>query len=114
MSSLPKTFVTPEEYLEYDRKSEERYEYYNGEMFAMSGGTSWHGWIIGNITGELRQQLKGKPCRISPATVRLRIPATGMYVYPDIMVVCGKPHYADDRTDTLLNPVLIVEVLSPS
>jgi Uma2 family endonuclease len=114
MSSLPKTFVTPEEYLEYDRKSEERYEYYNGEMFAMSGGSRRHSLIGSNVIIELGRQLKGRSCEIHAGNLRLRISTTGLYAYPDVMVVCGEARFADNQKDTLLNPVLIVEVRSPS
>jgi len=113
MSTQAKTFLTEAEYLELERQTEDRNEYFGGEMFAMSRGTAWHAWIIGNIVAEVRQQLKRKPCRVSPSEVRLKTPA-GLFTYPDVMVVCGDPQFADDRKDTLLNPVVIVEVLSPS
>jgi Uma2 family endonuclease len=113
MSAQP-NLLTPEEYLEIERKAETKSEYFQGEMFAMAGGTPRHGWIIGNVTGGLWQRLRGKPCRVSPGDVRLRVSPTGLYTYPDVMVICGDPQYADDRKDTILNPVLIVEVLSES
>jgi Uma2 family endonuclease len=114
MSSLPKTFVSPEEYLEYDRHSEERNEYYNGEMFAMARGSPRHGVIICNVGGELRHRLRDKACVVCGTEVRLRVPATGLYTYPDVMVVCGEMQCSDDRKDTVVNPILIAEVLSPS
>jgi Uma2 family endonuclease len=114
MATQPKTFLTPEQYLEIERKAEFKSEYYNGEMFAMAGGSLRHGWIVGNIVTGLGQQLKGKPCRVSPSDVRVRVTSTGLYTYPDVVVVCGEPQCADDRRDTLLNPILIVEVLSES
>ena len=113
MSSQPK-ILTPEEYLEFERKSDVKHEYYNGEVFAIAGGSPQHGWNIGNIAGELRHRLRDKPFRVSPSDVRSRICATGLYTYPDVMVVCGDPQYGDERKDTILNPILIVEVLSPS
>ena len=113
MSTQAKTFLTEAEYLELERQTDDRNEYFGGEMFAMSRGTAWHAWIIGNVVRELGQQLKRKPCRVSPSEVRLKTPA-GLFTYPDVMVVCGDPQFADDRKDTLLNPVVIVEVLSPS
>jgi Uma2 family endonuclease len=113
MSAQP-TFLTPTEYLEIERRAEQKHEYYQGEMFAMAGGTPRHGWIIGNVIGSLWQHLRDKPCRVSPTDVRLRVSPTGLYTYPDVMVVCGEPQHADDQKDTLLNPVVIVEVLSDS
>ena len=113
MSSQPKTFLTPEEYLEIERKAEAKSEYYNGEMFAMAGAIERHGVIISNIVAELRQQLKGKPCRVISNDLRLRVLPSGLYTYPDVMV-CGESRHADDRSDTLLNPTAIIEVLSDS
>jgi Uma2 family endonuclease len=114
MSSQPTTFLTAEEYLERERLAEHRSEYYNGERFAMAGGSPKYAWIIGNVFGTLWQQLKGKPCRASSSDLRLRVTATGLHTYSDVMVICGDPQYADDHNDTVLNPILIVEVLSPS
>jgi Uma2 family endonuclease len=114
MATLPKSFLTPEEYLAIERKAEFKSEYYNGEMFAMAGASARHGWIVLNTAGELRQQLKGKPCRVSSSDLRIQVTATGLYTYPDVVVVCGEPQYAEGQNDTLLNPVLIVEVLSDS
>src|SRR5689334_5896952 len=114
MSSQPKTFLTPEEYLEIERKAERKSEYYQGEMFAMAGGTPRHGVIIINLGRELSVQLKTKPCLTYSSDVRLRVTPSGLYTYPDVMVVCGRPQYADDHKDTLTNPVVIVEVLSDS
>jgi Uma2 family endonuclease len=114
MSTQPKSFLTPEEYLEIERKAEFKSEYYKGEMFAMAGASSWHAWIVTNISAELRQQLKGRPCRVSSNDLRLRVLPSGLYTYPDLMVVCGEPQYADGRNDTVLNPVVIIEVLSES
>lgn len=114
MSTQPKTFVSPEEYLEIERRAEYKSEYHNGEMFAMAGGSPRHGSIIINIGGELRHRLREKKCLVYSSDVRLRVTAAGLYTYPDVMVVCSDPQYADDQKDTLLNPILIVEVLSPS
>jgi Uma2 family endonuclease len=114
MSTQPKTFLTPEQYLEIERKAEFKSEYYNGEMFAMAGGSPTHGMIAINVGGELRDQLRLKPCRVYSSDVRLRVLPSGLYTYPDLTVVCGEPLYADDQNDTLLNPIVIVEVLSPS
>jgi len=114
MSSQLKTYLTPEEYLAIERRAEYRSEYFNGETFAMVGASRRHNLIAGNIFGELRQQLKGRPCEVYTNDMRVRIPATGLYTYPDVVVVCGEPEFEDEYIDTLLNPTLIVEVLSGS
>ena len=114
MSLQPKTFLTPEEYLAIERKAECKSEYFNGEMFAMSGASPSHVLIVSNIVAELRGQLKQKPCRVYSADLRVRVSPTGLYTYPDVVVVCGQPKFADDQKDTLINPTLIVEVLSDS
>jgi Uma2 family endonuclease len=114
MSSQPKILLTPEEYLAIERKAEYRSEYLNGETFAMTGASRKHNLIALNIAGELRQQLKGKPCEAYVNDMRVHIPATGLYAYPDVTVVCGEPQFEDAFVDTLLNPTLLVEVLSES
>jgi len=114
MSAIPKTKLTPEEYLEFERKAEERHEYFNGEIFAMSGAKRNHNVIAWNIGGELRQKLKGKNCEAYPADMRVFVPETGLYTYPDLVVVCGEPEFKNNVFDTLLNPILLVEVLSDS
>lgn len=114
VQAQPKPYLSPEEYLACERQAETRSEYLDGEMFAMTGGSYRHNVILGNLVGELRQQLKKRPCTICPNDQRVRIPETGLYTYPDIVVVCGEPRFEDESFDTLLNPVLIVEVLSPT
>jgi Uma2 family endonuclease len=114
MSAIPKTKLTPEEYLEFERKSEERHEYFGGEIFAMSGAKRNHNVIAWNIGGELRQKLKDKNCEAYPADMRVFIPENGLCTYPYLVVVCGAPQFQDDVFDTLLNPVLLIEVLSDS
>jgi Uma2 family endonuclease len=114
MSTQPTAFLTPEQYLEIERKAEFKSEYYNGEMFAMAGASERHGLIISNVVGELRQQLKAKPCRVIANDLRLRVLPSGLYTYPDVVVVCGESQYADSRKDTLQNPTVLVEVLSDS
>jgi Uma2 family endonuclease len=114
MSSQPTTSLSPAEYLELERKAERKSEYLNGEMFLMAGASRWHGLIVTNLVGELRQQLKARPCEVYSSDLRLRVSPSGLYTYPDVMVVCGEAQFADDQKDTLLNPNLIVEVLSDS
>src|SRR5436190_10717366 len=114
MSSVPKTFLTPEQYLEIERKAEYKSEYFRGEMFAMAGGTLAHSLLVGNVMGNLWPRARARSCRTCNSDMRVHIPATGLYTYPDVIVVCGEPQLLDGRNDTLLNPTLIVEVLSPS
>jgi Uma2 family endonuclease len=114
MSRQVKTYTTPEEYLAFERKAENKNEYVNGEIFAMTGASRKHNLIVANIAGELREQLKGKPCELYPGEMRVKAPASRSYVYPDVVVVCDEPKFEDDQLDTLLNPTLIVEVLSKS
>jgi Uma2 family endonuclease len=106
--------MSPGEYLAFERASEERHEYADGEIFAMSGGTIQHAAIAGNIIRDLGIALRGRGCRVLTSDMRIHIPATGRYVYPDAAVVCGQAKLQDEHSDTLLNPRLIVEVLSDS
>ena len=106
--------LTPAEYLKIERAAEIRHEYFNGEMFAMSGGSPHHSLIKMNAGGELRTQLKGRPCTAFDSDLRIQISPTGLYTYPDISVVCGELEFDDDQRDTVLNPTLLVEVLSDS
>jgi Uma2 family endonuclease len=105
---------TPEEYLALERKAEYKSEYINGFIVAMAGASEEHILIVTNVVGELRARLKGQPCRTYSNDMRVRVSATGVYTYPDVVVVCGERHFDDTRKDTLLNPTLIVEVLSES
>jgi len=114
MSSQTRTLLTPEEYLAIERKAEVRNEYYAGEMFAMTGASREHNLIAGNLTRRLMEQLDGRPCEVYSTDMRVRIPATGLYTYPDVSVVCGEPQFEDDHVDTLLNPFVIIEILSAS
>lgn len=114
MTRQAKTYITPEEYLALERRSEHRSEYYGGEIFAMTGASRKHNLIVVNIGSELRNRLKGRACETYTSDMRVHVPATGLYTYPDVVVVCGEPQLEDENLDTLLNPVLIVEVLSKS
>ena len=114
MSTLPKGSITPEQYLEIERKAEHKSEYFAGEMFAMSGVRAGHDRIAWNIIGNLFPQIEARGCEGHTSDMRVRVSATGLYTYPDLSVVCGKSQFLDDQVDTLLNPTLIVEVLSRS
>ena len=106
--------LTPEEYLAFERASEERHEYADGEVFSMFGGTIAHSATASGIARELGIALAGRPCVVLNADMRIHVEATGRYVYADVSVLCDKPLFHDGRSDTLLNPRLIVEVLSDS
>ena len=114
MSSQRTTLLTPEEYLEIERRAERKSEYFEGEMFAMAGASYAHVVIVDNLNYELKLRLKAGPCRVHSSDLRLRVAPNGLYTYPDVMVICGGPEFADDRRDTVVNPFLIVEVLSES
>ncbi|MDP9194843.1 MAG: Uma2 family endonuclease [Acidobacteriota bacterium] len=114
MSSANPSLLTPSEYLEIERKSEIRSEYIAGRMYAMSGASRRHSLITGNFHRELSGQLRGRACEAHAIDLRLKVNPTGMYTYPDIVAVCGEVQLEDDRFDTLLNPTVIVEVLSGS
>jgi Uma2 family endonuclease len=105
--------LTPEQYLEIERAAEFRSEYLNGQMFAMSGATARHNILVNNIAAALRAQIKGR-CQYFTTDLRLLIPFTGLYTYPDLMVICGGVEFAGDREDIVTNPRFIVEVLSKS
>ncbi|HEX8462614.1 MAG TPA: Uma2 family endonuclease [Segetibacter sp.] len=114
MSQPAIKYVSPVEYLAFERESEERHEYYKGEIFAMSGASFKHNIIEDNLRGSLHTFLKGKKCRSFGSNLRVHIPKNTLYTYPDILVVCGEPTFQDDTFDTLLNPAVIIEILSPS
>lgn len=110
----PKTRLTPEEYLAIERRAEVRSEYLDGEMFAMAGASPQHIRICAALTASLWNQLVDRPCDVLPAEMRVKIPANNLYTYPDIVVVCGEEVFEDAELDTLVNPTLLIEVLSPS
>ncbi|MDX1532094.1 MAG: Uma2 family endonuclease [Rhodothermales bacterium] len=106
--------MTPEEYFEWEQTQEVRHEYYEGEVFAMSGATHHHALITANLIVALGTALRGSGCRVLSSDMRVQLAEGVRYTYPDLSVVCGEPAFADDRELTLLNPTLLVEVLSPS
>lgn len=114
MSRQPKTLVTPEEYLAFEREAEYKNEYLNGEIRAMTGASREHNLITTNLVRDLSLKLRGHPCEVYPSHMRVRIPSVNVYTYPDVVVVCGEPKFEDGHLDTLLNPTLVVEVLSKS
>lgn len=110
----PPRLFTPDEYLRLEREAEFKSEYLDGEIYAMSGGSSAHSVLTVNATGEVRTALKGRPCQPFSNDMKVETGPGGLYSYPDLTVVCGKPQYRDEHLDVLLNPTLIVEILSPT
>lgn len=108
------TFVTPQEYLQRERKAETKSEYYDGVIVAMSGASWEHNLITAELTRLIGNGLEGKSCVVTASDLRVGVAQCNRYCYPDLTVVCGKPEFEDEAFDTLLNPTLIVEVLSPS
>ena len=114
MASDPRPRVSPEEYLALERQAETKSEYLDGEIFAMSGASRKHNRLSLNVAFILDSQLKAKGCEVFASEMRVKVSATGLYTYPDVIVVCGEPQFEDAEVDTLLNPTLIIEVLSKS
>jgi len=119
---LPQPILTEDEYLTLERASLDRHQFVDGELFAMAGESDAHSDISGNAYASLHLQLRGTPSRARIKDTKVRsgpLPrspkrSAGLYSYPDIVVICGEPHYLDEHQDVILNPKMIVEVLSPS
>ncbi len=109
-----KKYFTVEEYLEFERNSSEKHEYYQGEIFAMSGASFIHNKIFANFFGELSSRLKGKTCQPFGSDLRTSVQVGNLFAYPDMSVICGNPDFTDDKFDTVKNPTVIIEILSPS
>ena len=115
MSALPKKKLTEAEYLVIERAAEFRSEFYAGKMFAMAGTSHQHNEVKDNLIVELGSQLKGGSCRTYSSDMRVKVSRTGLYTYPDIVIVCGPPKFEDHtELDTLLNPQVVIEILSKS
>ena len=114
MASKTKPRYTPQEYLALERSSDLKHEYYAGEIFAMGGASERHNIIVTNIVRELSLQFKGRPCKVYSNDMRVKVDPSGLYTYPDVIALCGKAMFDDEQRDTLLNPTLIIEVLSKS
>jgi len=115
MSSLAaQTYLSPEEYLAWERKADIKHEYLRGAIIAMSGASYQHTILTMNISGELYTQLKGTACTVHTNDMRVRTSPEISYFYPDVVVVCNTPRFEDNAFDTLLNPIVLVEVLAPS
>lgn len=114
MPIIPKQFMTPEDYLAFERQSEIKHEYYGGDLFVMAGASEQHNNIVANVLASFVVQMKGRPCKAYSSDLRINVTPTGLYTYPDVVVVCGKPRFHDAFRDTITNPAVIVEVLSES
>ena len=104
MSTRSSTFLTPEQYLEIERKAEYKSEYFGGEMFAMAGASREHCLLSANLLAILHLQLRTRSCEIYTSDMRVRVTRTGLFTYPDVTVVCGEPRFTDDVVDTLSIP----------
>lgn len=109
-----RTLLTEAEYLEIERAAERRSEYYRGEMFTRAGATEQHVLLTGNLFVQLTLRLRGGSCRAYNSDMRVNVSEAGLYTYPDLSIACGERRFLDDRRDTLLNPVVLIEVLSPT
>jgi len=114
MSTAEKRLLTAEEYLAFEATTDVRHEFHDGEMFAMGGGTLWHNLIKDNCAHSIRKRIEGRGCRVVTSDQRVKVDATGLYTYPDVVVFCGAATMEDGIHHTLTNPLLIVEVLSES
>jgi Uma2 family endonuclease len=114
MPAQAEPFVSIAEYLAGERASDVRHEYANGRVFAPAGGSSRHNMIAGNILASLHAQLRDRECRVYSSDMRVKMRLLNRYTYPDVSALCGPPQFDDATEDTLLNPTVIVEVLSPS
>ena len=113
MALREKQQITLEAYLALETSTREKSEYFRGEVFAMGGASAAHNSIVANTVGEIRAALRSTPCRVFPSDLRVKVSTSGLHTYPDAVVVCGAPSF-EQPGDTLLNPTLIVEVLSES
>jgi Uma2 family endonuclease len=114
MWAKPHPKLTPEEYLELDRSAETPSEYYQGQMFPMAVGSYRHARIKANLVREFGIRTLDAGCDVLPTEVKLLVSKTGLYAYPDVMIVCGEPVFADGHQDIVTNPLVVIEVLSPS
>ncbi len=105
---------TAEDYLTWERKQPDKHEYFQGEVFAMTGASREHNLLHTNVIRLLGNALLDQPCELYPSEMRVHVPATGLYTYPDVTVVCEEPRFQDTTFDTLLNPTVMFEILSDS
>ena len=113
-TTATRTLLTPEEYLAKERKALTKSEYRDGRIYSMPGASREHNLITGNTLVEIHIQLRNRICEVYPSDMRVKVSAAGLYTYPDVIVVCDEPRFDDSHFDTLLNPTVLIEVLSPS
>ena len=112
MTTIEKPYVSEQDYLAAERNATFKSEYYKGEVFAMAGATKEHNKIAGAVIGELYTHLKGRACSVMPGDIRVYNPTNTLYTYPDVVISCEEEKYLDNEFDTLLNPTIIIEILS--
>ena len=112
MIATEKRTVSPEEYLASERQALDKTEFFNGELIPMAGATRNHNRIKENVNGKIIQHLEEANCQSFSSDMRVHLPETGLYAYPDIVIVCGEPQLLPDDFDNLLNPAVVLEVLS--
>lgn len=110
----PQTYFTPEEYLAFERQAKTKHEYLNGQIYVRAGANPKHNQITFNATGEIGRQIKGRNCRGYSADQKVRTDPKNLFSYPDVTIVCGEPKFHDTQKDVVLNPTVVIEVLSPS
>jgi len=114
MSAVPEQYLTIDDYIALEESSGVKHEFLDGAAFAMTGASPAHNLMTFNVASILRPQLRGKSCRIYSSDLRLKVEATGLYTYPDASVVCGPAQFADTPKNTITNPAVLIEILSPS
>jgi Uma2 family endonuclease len=115
MTAQSRPYLTEQDYLTGERSSMEKHEYYRGAVYAMAGSSEQHNLIAINLAALLRAHLRGGPCRVCPSDMRVKILHTTLYTYPDLTIVCGPSRFVEpDKRDTLINPIVLIEILSPS
>lgn len=115
MAAQPLPYLSEDEYLRRERKSTQKHEYYKGHLYAIAGASEAHTLIAMNMAAALHASVRGRSCRAYPSDMRVKVLKTGLNTYPDFTVVCGPPQFVDpEKRDTLTNPVIIIEILSPS
>jgi Uma2 family endonuclease len=114
MAALPDFKWTEERYLAFERESDQKHEYLDGQIYALAGASPNHNRIVISTVGSLYNQLRARPCEVFSSDMRVKVSMTGLYTYPDISIVCGDAKFDSERGDTLLNPTVLIEVLSPS
>ncbi len=112
--TLPKLkFQTVEEYLAFEDAALDKHEYYRGEIFAMAGASFIHNQIVANTLSEIALHLRDKKCQVLPSDLKIQVEANSLFTYPDLSILCEKPKFYNDRSDTITNPSVLIEILSP-